>query len=166
MLLPKIIPSLILMVLSFINASSQNALINILTHNVGIVKKDAVDFVEITVNNTDPVNFIGIYKIQVKVTVPFEIASIDTIGHVLPTGWKVNSNDGASIILTNGTNMIAATDARTLLIAIRGKKIGGPLTIIGQLFFSNGVSPGTVPGILKGDNPGDNSSTSTCKVEK
>jgi hypothetical protein len=162
----KIIQLFTVMSLCFLHASSQNALINILTHKVGIVKKGEVVFVEVSINNTDPVNFIGIYKIQAKLTVPFEIVSIDTTGHVLPTGWKVTSNDGISITLTNGKDMIAATDSRTLLIAIRGNKIGGPSTIIGQLSFSNGISPGTAPGNLPGDNPGDNSSTSTCKVER
>jgi hypothetical protein len=162
----KIILLLLVMVFSTFFALSQNALINILTHKVGIVKKGEVVFVEVTVNNTDPVSYIGIYKIQAKITVPSEIASIDTTGHVLPTGWKITSNDGVSITLSNGKDMIAANDVRTLLIAIRGNKVGGPSTIFGQLSFSNGISPGTAPGILKGDNPGDNSSTSSCKVER
>jgi hypothetical protein len=145
-------------------AAAQNALINILTQNSGIVKKGGTVFVEVTVNNTDPADFIGIYKIKARLSVPSAIASIADKGHVLPTGWTIISNDGSSITLSNGKDMIAASDARTLLIAIRGNSSGGPSTITGQLTFSDGIAPGTAPGILKGDLPADNSSTTTCRV--
>ncbi len=148
----------------FTSAASQNALINILTQNSGMVKKGKTVFLEVTVNNTDPASFINIFKIQVKVSVPSAIASIPTIGHILPTGWTITHNDGSTITLSNGKDMIAATDARTILIAIEGVKPGGPSTIIGTLSFSNGKSPGTEPGTLPGDNTGDNNSTSTIKV--
>jgi hypothetical protein len=142
----------------------QNALINILTRNTGIVKKGGTVFVEVTVNNTDPVAFINVYKIKVQITVPSAIASIADKGHILPTGWTITSNDGEIVTLSNGKDMIASRDARTLLIAIKGNKTGGPSTIVGQLLFSNGIAPGTEPGSLQGDLPADNSSTSTCKV--
>ena len=149
---------------SVMSATSQNALINVLTQNSGIVNKGKTVFLEVTVNNTDAYLFIGIYKIKVQISVPPAIASIATKDHILPTGWKIISNDGSVITLSNGKDIIAENDARTLLIAINGTKIGGPLTILGQLSFSNGEEPGTAPGTLKGDNPADNSSTSTCKV--
>ena len=62
--------------------------------------------------------------------------------------------------------MIASNDVRTLLIAVKGNKVGGPSTIAGQLSFSNGFTPGNAPGTLQGDIPADNYSTSTCKVIK
>jgi hypothetical protein len=163
----KLFKSIILFaaaVLSFKCAASQNALINILTQNTGIVKKGETVFLEVTINNTDPAGYIGIYKLKAQISVPSLIASIADTGHVLPTGWKIISNDGSTINLSNGKDMIAANDARTILIAVKGNKIGGPSTIMGQLSFSDGNSPGTGPGSLAGDNPGDNSSTSSCKV--
>lgn len=151
---------------TFMSASSQNVLINILTQNSGIVKKGKTVFLEVTVNNTDPDAYIGIYKIKVQISVPSAIASIPATGHVLPTGWTITSNNGSTINLSNGKNMIASNDSRTILIAVQGNKIGGPSTIAGQLSFSNGEAPGTTPGVLAGDNPADNFSTSTCEVIK
>jgi hypothetical protein len=147
-------------------AVSQNVLINILTRNSGIVKKGGTVFLEVTINNTDAAAHIGVYKIRAKINVPSAIVSIAAKGHVLPTGWTITENDGNSISLSNGKDMIAANDARTILIALNGDKTGGPSTISGQLFFSDGVAPGTAPGTLKGDLPGDNSSTTSCRVTR
>ena len=149
---------------AFKTAASQNVLFNILTQNAGLVHKGKTTFLEVTVNNTDPTSFVGLYKLRVQISVPTAIASIPATGHVLPTNWTITSRNDTTIILSNGKDLIAAHDARTLLIAIRGNKIGGPSTITGQLSFSNGQAPGTAPGTLPGDNPADNVSTTTCKV--
>jgi len=141
-------------------------MINVLTKNVGIVKKGRTIFIEATINNTDPTSFVGIYKIKAQIAVPNAIVSITSAGHSLPTGWEIISNTDSTITLSNGKDIIAPSDARTLLIAIKGKKIGGPLSVSGQLFFSNGIAPGTNPGSLKGDNPLDNFATSSCQVKK
>ena len=147
-----------------VRAASQNMMINILTQNSGTVNKGKTVFLEATINNTDPNAYLGIYKLQVKISVPSEIVTIPATGHVLPTGWTITSNTGSTITLSNGKNMIASNDSRTLLIAVEGKKSGGPSTIAGQLYFSNGESPGTTPASLPGDNPADNSSTTSIKV--
>ena len=155
---------IILFTLSIKNAISQNVMLNVLTQKSGIIKKGENLFLEVSVTNTNSKDFIGIYKLKVQINVPSGIVSIDSNGHILPTGWKVSSNNGSSIIISNGMDMIAATDNRNLLISIKGNKIGGPSTIMGQLSFSDGVIPGTAAGSLKYDLPGDNSSTTTCKV--
>lgn len=151
-------------IISFSFAQAQNALINVLSQNSGIIKNGGTSFAEITINNTDPGVYIDIYKLKVQVSVPSNIVSISNTGHVLPTGWTIISNDGFTINLSNGKDMIAATDARTILIALKANKLGGPSTISGQLSFSDGISPGANPGFLKADNPADNFSTSTFKV--
>lgn len=153
-------------IIVYTDAASQNTLINILTRNSGIVRKGEVVFLEVTINNTDPVTHVGVYKIKAQISVPETIVSIADSGHVLPSGWTILSNNGSSITLSNGKDMIASNDARTLLIAVRGHKIGGPSTVAGQLSFSNGFTPGNAPGTLNGDLPADNYSTSTCKVIK
>ncbi|MEI7735422.1 MAG: hypothetical protein WCI49_08140 [Ferruginibacter sp.] len=145
---------------------SQNALINILTQNTGVVKIGQTVLLEVTINNTDPTSYIGVYKIKASISIPSDVITISSYGHVLPTGWTILSNNGSVIQLSNGKDMLAANDARTILIALQAKKIGGPSTISGQLSFSNGIAPGTAPGALNGDFPADNSSTSTCKVIK
>jgi len=151
-------------IFSFAIAFSQNVMINVLTQNAGTVSKGKTVFLEVTINNTDPNVYLGIYRIQAKISVPAEIVSIPATGHVLPTGWTITSNNGSTITLSNGKNMIASNDARTILIALQGKKAGGPSTISGQLLFSNGEAPGTAPGTLAGEMTGDNSSTTTIKV--
>ncbi len=164
MKLHKVTLLIIICFFSIKKAESQNAMLNILTQNSGIVIKGKTIFLEITINNTDPTSNIGVYKLRPQISVPSEIVSIDSTGHVLPTGWVILNNNGSSFSLSNGKDIIAAGDARTILIAIRGMKIGGSSTLAGQLNFSNGVYPGTDPGTLQGDNPADNSSTSTVKV--
>jgi len=145
---------------------SQNARINILTQKAGIVKKGKKLFLEISITNTDHTDFIGIYKLKVQINLPSEIASIDTAGIILPTGWKILDANEASMIISNGMDMIAATDDRNIMLSIRGKKMGGPLTITGYLSFADGTEPGNKPGALKNDLAGDNNSTTTCTVTK
>jgi hypothetical protein len=144
--------------------NSQNVMLNILTQKSGIVKKGENLFLDVSIANTNQKDFVGIYKIKLQISVPIEIASIDTVGHVLPTGWKISSNNGSSIIISNGLDMMAASTNRNILISIKGNKIGGPSTISGQITFSNGVAPGTGYGSLKYDLLGDNISSTTCKV--
>ncbi len=147
-------------------AASQNALINILTHNNGITKKDETIFLEVTVTNTDAVSPIGVYKIRPQINVPSGIISIADSGHVLPPGWAIIKNNGSAILLSNGTAILDPSSEHTILIAIRGVKMGGASTIIGQLSFSDGKAPGTGIGFLPGDDQSDNSSTTTIKVVK
>lgn len=151
---------------TFSSAPAQNALINIVTKNTGIVHKSGTVFLEVTINNTDPAAYIDVYKIRAKISVPVAISSIAATGHELPTGWTILSNDGSTINLSNGKDMIAANDFRVLLIAIKGNHIGGPSTVAGQLSFSDGTPPGSATGSLHGDNSADNFSTSTCQVIK
>ena len=155
-----------LMFFLFLNnvAFSQNAMINILTQNAGIVKIGDKLILEVSITNTNYKDFIGIYKLKIQVSVPEKIVSIDSVGNILPTGWRILSNNGSSITISNGMDMIAATDNRKILISLKAKEIGEPSTISGQLSFSNGVAPGTEPGSLQNDLPGDNNSTTTCKV--
>lgn len=151
-------------ILFFTTAVSQNVSINVLTQNSGIVQVGKTVFFEVTINNTDASSYVGIYKLKTQITVPDSLLTIQTTGHNLPTGWEIISNNNGVISLSNGKDMIASNDARTLLIALQGKNTGGPVTISGQLSFSNGISPGTDPGSMKEDKPADNFSTSSCKV--
>jgi hypothetical protein len=144
--------------------AAQNVQLNILSQNAGIVNKGQTLFVQVNINNTDTKNHVGIYKVRTQISVPQGIVSIADQGHVLPTGWAITSNNGGTINLSNGKDMIAANDGRVILIAIKGNKIGGPETITGQLSFSDGTAPGTATGTLKGDLTADNFSTTTCEV--
>jgi hypothetical protein len=156
----------ILIAFAYDNTIAQNVMLNILTSKSGIVKKGESLFLEVSVTNTNQKDFVGIYKLKIQISVPTEIANIDTTGHILPTGWKISSNNGSNITISNGLDMIAATTDRTILISVKGNKIGGPSIISSQLSFSDGVAPGTGYGSLKYDLLGDNVSTTVFQVIK
>jgi len=143
---------------------SQNVSINVLTKESGIVRAGNSVFFEVTINNTDPLTIVGMYKLKVQVSLASPAVAIQKAGHSLPTGWEIISNDGNVITLSNGKDLIAPNDARTLLLSLEGLQVGGPVSISGQLSFSNGTPPGTEPGSLAGDKPADNFSTSSCTV--
>jgi hypothetical protein len=143
---------------------AQNVSINVLTLDAGIVKKDKSVLFEVAINNTDNNIHVGIYKLKVQISVADSTLRINNSGHNLPTGWKILSNDGKVLTLSNGKDLIASNDVRKIYLSIQGIKIGGPALITGQLSFSNGVEPGNEIGSLKGDYPADNFSTSSCKV--
>jgi hypothetical protein len=143
---------------------AQNVMINILTQNAGLVKKGEKLFVEASITNTNSKENVGIYKVKVQINVPSKIVSLDSVGHLLPRGWKIINSDNYSITISNGMDIIAATDNRTLLISLKADEVGGPLPITGLLSFSDGNYPGTGYGYLKNDLPGDNSSKTTCNV--
>jgi hypothetical protein len=149
------------------NAASQDVLMNILTQNSGIINIGGTVFLEITVCNKSSTTAIPVYKLRPQISFPLEIVNIPDTGHVLPPGWKITSNAGGVIRLSNGTDEIPLHECRTILIAANGKAVGGPSTISGTLTFSNGIAPGTAPGAATpGDNPADNTSTTTVKIIK
>jgi len=146
--------------------AAQNVSINILTQKLGIVKKGKTLFLEVQIYNSDPVNYVGVFKLRTQISVPSSIISIESKGHILPTGWAISNKSDSTITFTNGKDMIAANDGRTILISLRGEKVGGPLFIAGRLSFSDGLEPGTEAGILQEDLPADNFATTACKVIK
>lgn len=156
---------LFLIAVPFNHISAQNLSINVITRNSGEVRENNIVFFEVTINNTDPVAIAGIYKLKAQVSIAdTSLVSIQATGHDLPTGWQIIKHTGNVITLSNGKDIIAPADARTLLIALKGKNAGGPVTVSGQLSFSNGLAPGNEPGSSERDNPADNFSTSTCTV--
>lgn len=165
MKLLKLITLLIVCIFIHSNCFSQNILMNILTHNSGVVRKTETVLVEVTICNTDASDSVPMYKLKPQISVPAEIARIASSGHTLPAGWTIIGNDGSTIRFSNGTDELRSAECRTIFIAVTGKKTGGASTISGSLSFSNGIAPGSAPGgPTRGDNPADNNSTSTCKV--
>lgn len=146
---------------------SQNVLMNILTQNSGTMSKGGTVFVEVTVCNTSSTTTVPVYKLRPQISVPVSIIHIPDTGHILPRGWNIISIADGVIRLSNGTDQVPPNDCRTILIALTGKSIGGPLTISGNMLFSNGLGPGNTSGpATAGDNIADNASTSTCEVTR
>lgn len=145
----------------------QNVSINILTHNAGIVNLHGLLVLEITINNTNSTDTVAPFKLRPQISFPSALLSLADDGHLLPVGWKMLPAKDGVIRLSNGTDRIAPFDARTLLIRLKGKAVGGPSTISANLMFSNGVAPGNSSGTATdGDLTADNTSTTTCTVVK
>jgi hypothetical protein len=151
----------------FERSFSQNVMLNVSTQNSGIVKIDSTIFFEVTVSNTSPTTQIPAYKLRAQISFPISIILAPDMGHILPKGWSIQSDKNRVMILSNGTDVIPANGNRTILIALKGKTVGGPSTISGTLTFSDGIAPGYVVGKATiGDNMGDNTSSSTVTVLK
>ena len=145
----------------------QNVSINILTHDAGIVPLNGLLVLEVTINNTSSTDTVASFKLRPQISFPSSLVSLADDGHLLPGGWKLLSAKGGVIRLSNGTDRIAPFDARTLLIKLKGKAVGGPSTISANMMFSNGIAPGFSSGIATdGDLTADNTSTTTCTVVK
>lgn len=166
----KVFKLLFLVFTSFLiteNAASQDVLLNIITQNSGMVNKKETIFLEITVCNTNAITTVPVYKLRPQISFPSDLVSIPDTGHILPPGWTITYNNGSVVRLSNGIDEMLPTTCRTILIALKGKAIGGPSTISGNLTFSNGIAPGSVPGAATpGDNAADNNSTSTIIVTR
>jgi len=148
-----------------LHAFSQNVMINVLTQNSGIVKKDETIFFEVSISNTSSISQIPPYKLRPQISFPNTLVAIPDTGHILPKGWAILSNSIGVVVLTNGSDIIGENENRTILIALKGKAVGGPSTVMGSLTFSNGIAPGMQTGSsLKGDNIADNSSTSSVII--
>lgn len=147
------------------NVFAQNVLLNVLTLNSGVVSKNKFVFLEVSITNTSAAISVPLYKLKPQISFPANLVSIADTGHILPNGWKIISNKNAVVTLTNGEDEIPTNTTRTILIAMKAKEVGGPLTISGNLYFSNGIAPGNVAGVSTiGDNKGDNVSSSSIKV--
>jgi hypothetical protein len=147
------------------SSCAQDVLLNILTQNSGLVNVKGTVFLEITVCNKSSTTAIPAYKLRPQISFPSQLVSIPDTGHVLPAGWAVISNEQGVVKLSNGTDLMPPASCRTILVAMKGIKPGGPSTISANLNFSNGVAPGAASGAATaGDNPADNASTTSIKV--
>ncbi len=164
MKVPVFILLLLLCIITFSVTSAQNVSLNVLTQNAGTVNLGGTVFVEITLANTSSSVSVPVTKVRPQISVPVSIVSIPATGHVLPAGWSIISNAGGVLRLCNGSDAIPPNTARTILIAIQGNVLGGPLTISGNTTFANGTVCTTSGGATSGDVAGDNTSTSTIQV--
>lgn len=153
------------LLLSSANLNAQNVMINVLTQNSGKVNTGEIIFFEIKISNTSATKSVQPYLLRPQISFPYNLVEVPTTGHILPKGWEITANKNGVVYLTNGTDIIAENENRIILIAIKGKTKGGPVSIFGNLTFSNGIAPGSQVGPpLSGDNIADNTSTSSIIV--
>ncbi|MFT3981991.1 MAG: hypothetical protein QM687_16105 [Ferruginibacter sp.] len=156
---------LFIAILSAQHLIAQNVMINVLTQNSGIVKKNEIIFFEVTISNTSATTSVPAYKLKPQISFPGNIVIVPTSGHKLPSGWTILSNNNGVVVLSNGTDIIPENQSRTILISVKGTNAGGPSSIVANLGFSNGTAPGNAAGsTTAGDNIADNASSSTIKV--
>ncbi len=164
----KFITSLLLFITStMFNTSIKsqtNVSINIVTASLGIVAQNSTLDLNVQITNTGS-NSVGVNKVSTSISVPSTIALILSNAQQtsLPAGWVINSNDGETIDICNGSDVIPSGVSRNFIVKLQGTAVGGPSTIAGSLDFTNGVC-GNSGFTLAGDNQSDNSSTTTITV--
>jgi hypothetical protein len=148
------------------NAIGQaNAFIQVLTLNSGNVTLGGTVDIQVTVGNSGPTSNIAANNVRTQVSVPASLVSIlpNAQQTGIPAGWSITSNNGTTIQLCNGSDVIAPNTQRNVLIKVQGNTLGGPLTVSGGLSFRSGnncVSPGS----LAGNNTADDNGTSSISV--
>ena len=142
-----------------------NANINIVTANAGVVNLGATLDLSVSVANTGS-NPIQRNRVRPSISIPIAIATALANGLQtgLPVGWVITVNNGATITICNGTDVIPAGETRTAIIKIQGTATGGPFTIGGTLQFGPGTTVCTGLGTLNGDGPADNITSTAVTV--
>jgi hypothetical protein len=142
-----------------------NPSISVLPANSGLVNLGATLDLQITIGNTGTAS-IAAAKLRPVITVPAIINILpDAQQTGLPAGWIIvaGSNTGSQIRICNGSDVIAGSTSRTIIIKVVGVTIGGPLTFSGQLNFGGATC--TVAGAAPaGNNIADDNATSTITV--
>jgi hypothetical protein len=153
-------------VLKISSASGQaNAFIQVLTLNSGNVDLGGTSDIQVTVGNSGPTSNIAANNVRTQVSVPASLVSIlpNAQQTGIPAGWAITSNNGTTIQLCNGSDVIAPGTQRNVIIKIQGNTIGGPLTVSGGLSFRSGTNC-AAPGTLAGNNTADDNGTSSITV--
>ena len=142
-----------------------NAFIQVLTLNSGNVNLGGTGDIQITVGNTGPSNNIAANNVRTQVSVPNALVSLlpNAQQTGIPAGWAITSNNGTTIQLCNGTDVITPGTQRNIIIKVQGNTIGGPLTVSGGLSFRSGTNC-AAPGTLAGNNTADDNGTSSVTV--
>jgi large repetitive protein len=148
------------------NATGQaNAFIQVLTLNSGTVTQGGTVDIQVTVGNSGPTSNIVANNVRTQVSVPAALVNIlpNAQQTGIPAGWIITSNNGTTIQLCNGSDVIAPGTQRNVLIKVQGNTIGGPLTVSGGLSFRSGTNCAS-PGTLPGNNTADDNGTSSISV--
>jgi Secretion system C-terminal sorting domain len=139
--------------LAILRVSAQDASINILAGNNGVVTIGGSIFLQVDVTNNDATGTVVANKVRPQISAPTGITSIslNAADHTLPPGWTITSNSGSVIRITNTSDAIPAGATRTSFIKILGGPTAGSGTILANLTFV-GAAP-------TGDNTANNSSS-------
>ncbi len=132
--------------------------------NVGEVPLGGTLDLLIVVGNTGSAN-ITAYRLRPVITVPALVTILpDAQQTGLPAGWSILSNAGGIIRLCSGTDVIAPSASRSIIIKVQGANIGGPSTFSGQLTYGGTTSCAASGSASGGNNTADDNSQSTVTV--
>lgn len=136
---------------------AQDASINILAGNGGIVATGQTFLLRVDITNNSATGTVVQNKLRPQISVPASISSISLTAsdHTLPAGWTITSNSGTVIRITNTTDPLPAGVTRTAFITVTGTAVGTG-SIIGNLTFV-GAAP-------TGDLGANNSSSAGIEV--
>jgi Secretion system C-terminal sorting domain/SprB repeat len=163
----KLFKIIILFLASYYITSSTyaqaNPSIGVLPANSGLVSLGGTLDLQVTIGNTGVANIVA-FKLRPVITVPAILNLLpDAQQTGLPVGWSIVSNTGSQIRICNGTDVIAGSTSRTIIIKVQGVSIGGPSTFSGQINYG-GASCAVAGPAPAGNNTADDFATSTVQV--
>lgn len=130
-------------------AYAQDPDINIVTQqsntNDGAWVLGATDgTVDVTVCNNPTNGSIPTHRIYAQVSVPSQCVEIaNSASQVLPSGWHIVSNDGQTIVVCNGTDVIPALDCRNFDLVLNTTAVSNPANVPQTITSTIGFYDGT-----------------------
>ena len=146
------------------NALGQaNPNIAVAPSNAGIVSVGAVNTLTITVGNTGTVG-IAVAKIRPIITVPPSVSfQANGLQTGLPAGWSILTNTGTQLRICNTSDVIGASETRSITLTVVGVSVAPANTFTGQINFGNGTTCASGTSVA-GNNTADDFATSTIEV--
>ena len=141
-----------------------NPYISVISSNAGLVSLGGTLNLQIDIGNTGSAS-IAAFKLRPVITIPPIVNFLPDAQQLtgLPAGWSIVSSTTTQIRICNGTDIIAGSTSRTIILKVQGMFIGGPSTFQGLLNYG-GASCGVVGPAPSGNNIVDDISTSTVTV--
>lgn len=131
--------SLLISFFAINNSMAQDIALNIATPNSGNVNVGAVILLQADVSNVDGSVTLPANRARVQITVPSGgICTIAASGHVLASGWTIETQTATSIRIRSTSSTIAPGTTQTSYIAIQSGSVGNVIAQ-GQLSFPLGA---------------------------
>ena len=129
-----------------------NPYISVISSNAGLVSLGGTLNLQIDIGNTGSAS-IAAFKLRPVITIPPIVNFLPDAQQLtgLPAGWSIVSSTTTQIRICNGTDVIAGSTSRTIILKVQGMFIGGPSTFQGLLNYG-GASCGVVGPAPSGNN--------------
>ena len=160
-----VIFSLLVFIINSKASGQANPTMGVFPANSGVVAVGETLDLEMTVGNTGAAS-IPAFKIRPYMDVPNAIVTLlpNAQQTGLPPGWSIVSNNGTRFQICNGSDAIASTTSRVIIVKVIGIAIGGPSTFQGQITFGNPTTCASSGAPITGNNVADDGATSSITV--